>query len=124
MVQIFENDTPIIRSELDNRILKLCHVSIFCGIREFLFHIEAVTCRPLPVDSKGLSVTPASCKATSSSYGTECRFHCAPGYMLEGPSIKTCTQSGDWSFTVNTYCKGTLYFTITRVPGVMSSANT
>ena len=73
-----------------------------------LHHAEAVTCCPLPVDSKGLSVEPASCEVTNSSYGAECRFQCASGYRLEGPSIKTCTQSGDWSFPANTYCKGTL----------------
>ncbi|XP_020610479.1 P-selectin-like isoform X2 [Orbicella faveolata] len=70
-----------------------------------LLQCEAVTCHPLPVDSKELSVEPASCELTNSSYGTECRFQCTSGYQLEGPSVKTCTQSGDWSFTANTFCR-------------------
>ena len=96
-------------SVLDNRILKCCHGNIFCEIKWSLFHhAEAVTCRPLRLDSKGLSVEPASCKVTNPTYLTKCRFQCAFRYMLEGPPVKTCTQSGDWSSPANTYCKGTL----------------
>lgn len=97
-------------SVLDNLIwLKRCHVSIFREIKWSLFHHnEAVTCQPLRVDLKGLSVEPASCGVTASAYRTECRFECADGYKLEGPPIKTCNQNGDWSFSANTYCKGTL----------------
>ena len=40
-------------------------------------------------------------------YGTEARYACNPGHLLNGPTVRTCDHTGSWS-DKNPTCEGKL----------------
>ncbi|XP_022082655.1 sushi, von Willebrand factor type A, EGF and pentraxin domain-containing protein 1-like [Acanthaster planci] len=68
---------------------------------------EMVTC-PGPFSVTNGSVEPALCRQDRAlPYGTVCRFSCANGFRLQGPTNNTCSATGAWDNPHSTVCLDT-----------------
>lgn len=56
-------------------------------------------CDPLPLPSKFGYYFPSNCTENKSAYSAVCYFICPDGFVVKGPTHKTCQgrRTGTWS---------------------------
>ncbi|XP_022105727.1 sushi, von Willebrand factor type A, EGF and pentraxin domain-containing protein 1-like [Acanthaster planci] len=64
----------------------------------------AVTCPGSFLLPHGWLDPPACRQNATLPYNTTCRFSCDDGFLQQGPTVKTCTDSGEWDNLQSTVC--------------------
>ncbi|GFX48363.1 sushi, von Willebrand factor type A, EGF and pentraxin domain-containing protein 1 [Trichonephila clavipes] len=68
-------------------------ISLWDGLQALCRPVSCSALKPIP---NGI-ITPSKCTKGKSSYNDECFYECKQGFKLDGPSVRRCIDSGEWS---------------------------